>query len=243
MAPFADASILLTGADGGLGRLFVEAFLARGAREVHACGMRAEGVAALRERHGPRVIPQVLDITDAVAVQSLIASLNRLTLLVNCAGVELKRPLTDPAGPRNAQVEMAVNFLGTVHTCHAALPRLQQAGTGQIVNILSIAALATIVPLGAYGASKAAAHQATVALRAELAGTAVTVHGVYPGWIATGMGQDVNVPKADPQAVITAICDGLAAGDTWIFPDPMSRALAQEHPSWLNPVVLTGLHA
>ncbi len=203
--------------------------------------MRIEGVEALRTRHGPRVHPYVLDITDASGVQALVSSLSRLTMVVNCAGVELKRPLTDPAAPRNAQLEMAVNFLGTVHTCHAALPHLRQVGTGQIVNILSIAALATIVPLGAYGASKAAAHQATVALRAELAGTAITVHGVYPGWIATGMGQDVAVAKADPQAVITDICDQIESGETWIFPDPMSRGLAEQHPSWRNPAVLTGL--
>lgn len=128
MSCFRSGRILITGADGGLGQHLVAAFLARGDATIVAAGLRRPGLDALVERHGSRVEPCVLDITDQASLASAAATaFAGLTMVVNCAGVETKRRCLDPDAPRWARLEAEVNYLGLVGVCHAALPHLRRA--------------------------------------------------------------------------------------------------------------------
>jgi short-subunit dehydrogenase len=87
-------------------------------------------------------------------------------------------------------------------------------------------ALAPFPVTPAYAISKAATFNLTQSLRLLLAGRGVTVHAALTGPTDTDMTRGFEIPKASPEAVACAIFDGLDNGEEDIFPDPMSRAIA-----------------
>ena len=128
---------------------------------------------------------------------------------------------------------LAVNLFGPYSVTHAFLPPLTRF-RGAVVNVLSVAALASLPITPAYSISKAAAFSLTQSLRALLAGRGVRVHAVLAGPVDTDMTREFDIPKADPASVARAIFDGVEAGEEEIFPDPLSASLA---PSWHNGTV------
>jgi len=102
-------------------------------------------------------------------------------------------------------------------------------GAGAVVNVLSVAALASLSVTPAYSISKAAAFSLTQSLRALLASRGVRVQAVLAGPVDTEMSRALDVPKAAPASVAQAIFDGVAGGAEEIFPDPLSASLAS---SW-----------
>jgi short-subunit dehydrogenase len=93
-----------------------------------------------------------------------------------------------------------------------------------VVNVLTLVALAPVAPMAGYSASKAAAHSATQALRAELRDRGVAVLGAYPGGIDTDMLSGVDAEKAPPEVVAERIIAALAEGGTVVFPDDASAS-------------------
>jgi short-subunit dehydrogenase len=110
----------------------------------------------------------------------------------------------------------------------AFLPLLTRS-RGAIVNNVSVMALAPLPLTPAYSISKAAAFSLTQSLRSLLAGRGVRVHAVLTGPVDTDMTRDLDIPKTSPESVARAIFDGVDNGDEDIFPDPMSRSMAD---SW-----------
>ncbi len=135
--------------------------------------------------------------------------------------------MTDPSA---LERHLAVNLLGTYAVIRAFLPLLTQAG-GSIVNNLSVNALAPLPIIPAYSVSKAAAFSLTQSLRVILAGPGVRVHAVLTGPVDTDMTRGLDIPKASPQSVARAIFDGVENDDDEIFPDPLSRSLAERWDS------------
>jgi short-subunit dehydrogenase len=94
-----------------------------------------------------------------------------------------------------------------------------------MVNILSLAALASLPTLGGYSASKAAAYSMTQALRAKLKPMKIEVLAALPGVIDTDMVRHFPIQKPSAAEVAKGIVEGIARGDEEIFPDVMSRSL------------------
>src|SRR5690606_14306378 len=82
--------------------------------------------------------------------------------------------------------------------------------------------MASIPSIGGYSASKAAAWSLTQALRVELRGKGIRVHGAFPGLIDTDMVRGFDAPKAPVGAVARAVLDGVAADQEDIATDPVS---------------------
>jgi NAD(P)-dependent dehydrogenase (short-subunit alcohol dehydrogenase family) len=213
----ADKAVLVTGANRGIGQALVEEALRRGVKRVYA-GTRQP----LTHSDG-RVTPLTLDVTDATQIQGAVKDVGSLDILVNNAGVDLHDDLSDRAG---IDRHLAVNFFGTHGVTQAFLPLLARS-EGAIVNVLSLAALASVPFSPAYAISKAAAFSMTQSLRALWAGRGVKVHAVFAGPVDTDMTRSLDIPKASPESVAGAIFDGLANGDEDIFPDPMSKTVAE----------------
>jgi short-subunit dehydrogenase len=110
----------------------------------------------------------------------------------------------------------------------AFLPLLTRS-RGRIVNNVSLMALAPLALTPSYAISKAAAFNLSQSQRALLAGRGVGVHAVLTGPTDTDMTRGFDIPKASAESVARAIFDGVASGEEDIFPDPMSRTVAQ---SW-----------
>jgi len=102
---------------------------------------------------------------------------------------------------------------------------------GTVVNVLSLAALASVPFTPAYSVSKAAAFSLTQSLRGLWAGRGVTVHAVFAGPVDTDMTRYLDIPKVSPESVARRIFDGIEKGEEDIFPDPMSESIAE---GWRN---------
>jgi NAD(P)-dependent dehydrogenase (short-subunit alcohol dehydrogenase family) len=210
-------TILVTGANRGIGRALAAEALARGAARVYA------GTRQPLPHPDDRVTPLRLDVTSTAQIEAAARQVGSLDMLINNAGIALPDDLSDPA---LLERHLAVNLFGTYAVTRAFLPAVTRA-RGAIVNILSVNALAPlpfIIP--AYSVSKAAAFSLTQSLRARVAGQGVSVHAVLPGPVDTDMLRGSDIPKASPESVAQAIFDGVDEGDEEIFPDPASAPLA-----------------
>jgi len=185
--------IVVTGASGALGKVVVEAALARGAR-----------VAGID--HAPTQIPATpdrlelggVDLTDAAqagkAIDAVVSHFGRLDALVNIAGGFAFEAVAE-GNPRTWQHMYALNVLTALNASQSAIPHLAAAGAGRIVNVGAMGALQAGGGMGPYAASKAAVHRLTEALAAEWKGR-ITVNAVLPSTIDTAANR-ASMPKAD----------------------------------------------
>jgi NAD(P)-dependent dehydrogenase (short-subunit alcohol dehydrogenase family) len=214
-------TVLITGANRGIGRALVDEAIRRGAKRVYA------GTRSGLQHADKRVTPLTLDVTDASQIERAVGAVEALDVLINNAGVDLHGELSD----RDAlEQHLAVNLFGTYGVTHAFLPLLTRS-RGAIVNVLSLAAVAAVPFAPTYSISKAAALSLSQSLRALLAGRGVRVHAVLAGPVDTDMTRGLEIPKASPESVARAIFDGVEKAEEEIFPDPMSASMAE---TWRN---------
>jgi len=212
-------TVLITGANRGIGQALVNEALRRAAKKVYA------GTRSRMPNADKRVTPMPLDVTSTAQIQQAADAGDSLDVLINNAGIALY----DDLSSLDVIVQhLAVNLFGAFRVTRAFLPLLKRS-KGAIVNNLSLMALAPLPITPAYAISKAAAFNMTQSLRAILAGQGVTVHGVFLGPVDTDMTRGFDVPKASPEAVAVGIFDGLEHGEEDIFPDPASLSIAD---SW-----------
>jgi len=212
-----DKTLLITGANRGIGQALVDEALRRGARRVYA------GTRTAFRHADPRVTPLTLDVTSDAQIRRVAHELEALDVLINNAGIALYDDLTETDA---IERQLAVNAFGSLKVARALLPLLKRS-RGAIVNNLSLTALAPLPIIPAYSISKAAALSMTQSLRALLAGEGVTVHAVFLGPVDTDMNRGFDIPKATPQSAAAGILDGLERGEEDIFPDPASRSVAE----------------
>jgi len=215
----ADKTVLVSGANRGIGQALVEEALQRGAKRVYA------GTRQPLAHPDRRVTTLTLDVTSAAQIRAAARQVESLDVLINNAGVFRYDDLSDRAA---LEQHLAVNLFGTYGLTQAFLPMLARS-RGAIVNNVSLMALAPLPLTPAYSLSKAAAFSLTQSLRALLAGQGVRVHAVLTGPTDTDMTRDLEIPKASPESVARAIFDAVDNGEEDIFPDPLSQSLAD---SW-----------
>jgi NAD(P)-dependent dehydrogenase (short-subunit alcohol dehydrogenase family) len=209
-------SILITGANRGVGEALVKEALNRGAKRVFA------GTRGAIANTDPRVTALTLDVTDASQIQRAVEQVAHLDVLINNAGVGVYDDLTDLGV---IQKHLDVNLLGPLKVTQAFLPLLTRS-KGAIVNILSVTSVAPFPVIPGYSISKAAALSLTQSLRALLKRQGVSVHGVILGSVDTDMTRGFDIPKVSPEFAADGIFDGVEEGEEDIFPDPTSRTLA-----------------
>ena len=181
--------MLVTGAASGIGLACTRRFLAEGAR-VTMVDRDAERLTSVRDSLAPsdQVFPIALDVSDGAAVREGVTEAARLMGgidgIVNNAGVDMHRPFAEVDASDWNEV-MAVNLIGAMEVCRAALDPLAASGRGTIVNVASAAGLRPTPGRIAYCASKAALIMATKALALELAEHGIRANAVCPGPIDT----------------------------------------------------------
>jgi NAD(P)-dependent dehydrogenase (short-subunit alcohol dehydrogenase family) len=210
-------TVLITGANRGVGRALVNEALKRRAKRVYA------GTRGASDFADPRVTPLTLDVTNAAQIEQAASEVSSLDVLINNAGIAL---YDDLSNIEVIEQSLAVNLFGSLKMSRAFLPALQRS-KGAIINTLSLMALAPLPLTPAYAISKAAALSMTQSLRALLAGQGVTVHGVLLGPTDTDMTRGFEIPKASPDEVAQGIFDGLENKEEDIFPDPASQSIAK----------------
>ena len=188
------ASVLITGASGGIGQAIVAACIERGAT-VFAGGRKEEALGAMQETFGKALRPLVYDVTDEHAVKDTFRQLQRqvsdglappLFGLVNNAGVMLESPLSVTSMDKLKQ-QLNINFLAPYQHMQLASRLMSRLRRGSIVNIVSQVSEQGSKGMSAYAASKAALTGATKSLAKELAPVGVRVNAVAPGFIDTAL--------------------------------------------------------
>jgi NAD(P)-dependent dehydrogenase (short-subunit alcohol dehydrogenase family) len=190
-----DQVALVTGANRGIGRTFVEELLARGARKVDATARRPEAI----DIPGVEVVR--LDLTDPASVTAAAEVAQDVTLVVNNAGISTGAGLLT-GDMTEIRREMDTHYFGTLGVIRAFAPVLAANGGGGIVNILSALSWFAAPGSGGYAAAKAAEWNMTNALRLELAGQGTLVQGVHLGAADTDIMAGYDGPKIDPRDVV-----------------------------------------
>ena len=192
--PFEGKTAFITGGTSGIGLGIAHGLMAAGAR-VRVTGITNREV---DEANRAGVDAVRLDVADTAAVKRAIEALDRLDVLVNCAGV-IRRGAEHDIGVFEQVVN--VNLTGTMRACTAARPLLRRQG-GAIVNIASMLSFfgGGLVP--GYSASKGAVAQLTKSLAIAYAADNIRVNAVAPGWIATPLTQALLDDPARDRAIL-----------------------------------------
>jgi len=213
-----DRSVLITGANRGLGAALCKTILQYSPKIIHA-GYRA----ARGDFENPRISWRQLDIQDEASVAAVAASIGELDVLINNAGI-LMPTAADPAEERaNLEAMMDLHLHSPLKLIDAVLPMLQASSQPMIVNMISMAAFASVPGCEGYCTSKAALHAATQGLR--LKHPNIQCVGVYPGPTATDMTAGSTAPLANAMESAATIVTGLCEGKTAIFPDEAALAV------------------
>src|SRR5438105_13833836 len=191
-------SVLITGANRGIGRALLDEALRRGAKKVYS------GTRNALQHLDKHVTPLTLDVTSASQIRQAVDEVETLDVLINNACIAI---YDDLSNLDVLEQHLAVNFLGLLKVTQAFLP-LTKRSKGAIVSNLSLAELAPLPVIPSYSLSKAAAFNLTQSLRALLAGQGVTVHAVVLGLVDTDMNRGFEIPKASTEAAAVGMFDG-----------------------------------
>ncbi|MDX3528133.1 SDR family oxidoreductase [Streptomyces sp. ID05-39B] len=194
-APSADGRVaLVTGASGALGAAVAHVLDRRGYRLALHCTTgadRARTVAA--ELSGPSVVVQA-DVADWAATRDMVgrvrAELGGISVLVNAGAIRRDGFMATQSVDDWTQT-IAVNLIGSFHTCRAALPDMMRARWGRIINVVSPAGLIGSPGQTAYSAAKAGVLGMTRSLALECGRFNVTVNALSPGLMATALTEEM----------------------------------------------------
>lgn len=211
-------NILVTGANRGIGAALVEAAIARGAGRVYATARDIGSLGGLRARHGAKVVPLALDVTDPGAIDAAVAMANDVDLLVSNAGVTAPEDFMR-CSDVDVRVLVEVNFLGPITLTRRFAETLARR-RGGIIYVASIAALLPASRAPVYHGAKAGLMMMALSAREELAAMGIRTMLAYPGFVDTAMTARHDLPKASPADVASHMLDGWHAGEAAVFPDP-----------------------
>jgi short-subunit dehydrogenase len=222
---------LITGASSGIGALYAER-LARAGHDLILVARRADKLRQLAEeltnRTGRSVETVAADLTnpaDLIRIEALLRRDASITVLVNNAGVGATTPLLlSDVADMERMITLNVNVL--MRLAYAAAPGFVARGTGTIINIASVVALAPELLNGVYGGSKAFVLAFSQSLQHELADKGVRVQAVLPGATATEFWDVAGMPVEHlPREIVMSAEDmvdaalaGLAQGEVVTIP-------------------------
>lgn len=186
----AHETILITGGGTGLGLGMARCFIAAGAKVVLTGRRQAELDQAVGEL-GPRAFAVTHDVTQLEAAPALLRQAaesagSPVSMLVNNAGIHLKKPTVETT-PAEFEAVLRTHVLGAHALTAAALPDMIARKHGHILFTASMASLFGIPQVIAYSAAKCAYVGMVRTLATEVSGSGVRVNAIAPGWIDSAM--------------------------------------------------------
>jgi len=217
----ANATILITGSNRGLGLAFAREALARGARKVYAAARDPSQITL------PGVVPIRLDVTNDDDIALAAAQCSDVTLVINNAGIANVGGFLAEDGVRSARKHLETNFFGMLGVSRAFAPILAKNGGGALLNVLSVVSWINSPELGVYSTSKSAAWGLTNGLRNELQAQGTQVLALHVGFIDTDLTRGFDVPKTPAGLVVARTYDALERGDSEVLADEIAQHVKQ----------------
>jgi len=204
---------IVTGAANGIGKRLAQG-LAEASADVAIADLpgqreaEEDTVQKVREASGREAVIVPLDVTDLASIESAVEhcqeAFGRIDFLVNCAGINVRKPVLDYTETDWDRIQ-AVNLKG-VFFCSQVVARrmVQQPGGGSIVNIASQLASVAMAERSIYAVTKAGVAHMTRAMALELAPRGVRLNAVGPTFVSTPLTTsmftdaefiDENLPK------------------------------------------------
>jgi NAD(P)-dependent dehydrogenase (short-subunit alcohol dehydrogenase family) len=226
-----NATVLVTGANRGLGLAFTRELLARGARKVYA-GARD---AATITQSG--VVPLRLDVTHPGDVAAAAELASDVTLVINNAGIAQTGGFLAPDSEDVTRRIFETNFFAMLRMSKAFAPILKTNGGGALLNVLSVVSWINSGAMAAYASSKSAAWSLTNALRIELASQKTQVLGLHMGFVDTDLARGFESPKSSAEDIVKRALDGLESGLDEVLADErtvqVKQGMTAARPSYL----------
>ena len=196
---------ILTGATGGLGREFLKQILKEEIDEVWAIARNEQKLSELRKKHGERVIPISIDLSDMQGLEQIKDMLEekkpQVAYLINNAGLAKMGRYND-FSIEEIDKAINVNCKAPVVLAQLCIPYMEKGS--KILNISSASAFQPNPYINLYAASKAFERSYSRALNVELNGTGITSVAVCPGWIDTELLQkEINGKKVKFPGLVT----------------------------------------
>ena len=173
---------LVTGSTSGIGLSIARALASAGARVVLNGFGDAKEIASLRDELDAKYSDA--DLTDPVAIETMMAEAGEVDILVNNAGMQHVAPVED-FPPEKWDTIIALNLTAAFHTVRLAVPGMKARGWGRIINTASAHSKVASPFKGAYNAAKHGLDGFTKTIALELAEHGVTANCISPGYVWT----------------------------------------------------------
>ena len=236
-------TVLVTGANRGIGKAFVEAFMEQGVAKVYAAVRNPETVTALVEKYGDKIVPVKIDLADPESIVAAAQQATDVQVVVNNAGVlQAATPLSENA-ISSLEFEMGINVYGLIRLAQAFAPILKANGGGVFAQVNSVVSLKSFANFATYSASKAAAYSITQGLRDLLSQQGTIVLSIHPGPIATDMAIDAGLGEIaePPSLVANGMIAALKSGEFHVFPDTMAKQIGSAYQSFAENIIEANL--
>ncbi|MBP6900244.1 MAG: SDR family oxidoreductase [Burkholderiaceae bacterium] len=216
-----NASVLITGANRGIGLAFARAALARGARKVYAAARDPATVTL------PGVTPIRLDVTSAEDVAAAAQVAGDVSLVINNAGIAQFGGFLAADAEAQLRRHFETNVLGLLRVSQAFAPVLARNGGGALLNVASIASWITGPQLASYAVSKSAVWSLSNGLRNDLRAQNTQVLTLHMGFVDTDLTHGIDAPKSSPEDIVARALDGLEAGADEVLADELTQQVKQ----------------
>jgi NAD(P)-dependent dehydrogenase (short-subunit alcohol dehydrogenase family) len=208
-----NATVLVTGANRGIGLAFAKAALARGARKVYA-GARDPGSVTL-----PGVTPIRLDVNSPADIAAAVELARDTTVVVNNAGIAQFTRLLEENAEDSLRQQLETNVFGVLRISRAFAPVLAANGGGALLNVASVASWISRPGLAAYAVSKSATWSLSNGLRHELRGQQTQVLTLHMAFVDTDLTRGIDSAKSTPEEIVARAFDALEAGADEVLAD------------------------
>ncbi len=203
-------SAVITGGSKGLGLAMAEGLASAGAN-VTLLSRHADEAQSAAEQiqidYGTKAIGIGADVTSESgvcnAIQTVEKTFGRIDILINSAGINIRRPIEELSLAEFEQV-MKTNVTGTWLACRAVLPLMKRGGWGRIINLASTLGVVGLAGRTPYASSKGAIVQMTRTLALETASHGITVNAICPGPFLTEMNQPIADTEDGQKFVVGA---------------------------------------
>ncbi len=188
---------IVTGGSKGLGFSMAQGLASAGAnivlvsRNAEEAQLKAQAIA---DQFGVQAMGLSADVASeeqvASMVEEVVATFGGVDILINSAGINIRRPINELTLDEFNQV-MTINVTGTWLCCRAVVPVMKQRGWGRIINLASALGVVGLAGRTPYASSKGAITQLTRTLALETAADNITVNAICPGPFLTDMNESI----------------------------------------------------